>query len=156
IGTLYLKQPARLAHDLQARLLDWLDQAHAGEESARPRVLTGFRADPVQEVHAGRLLEKLHAALATMVIHLPPLRERLADLTGLVDCFLERLNAAGERKLQGLTPAAWELLRPYSWPGNLRELYTMLAGCHARAAGERIDVADLPAPLRQAVRLEQA
>src|SRR5262249_29119665 len=68
---------------------------------------------------------------------------------------LERLSAESERRIAGLTPAAWELVREYRWPGNVLELYSTLVGCHSRVATDQIDVADLPASLRQAVRLEQ-
>jgi DNA-binding NtrC family response regulator len=159
IDTLYFKEPAHLPHDLQARLHDWLDEARqAGARDSlplRPRILAGCPADPLQDVHAGRLLEKLYAVLATLVIEVPPLRARLADLPDLVDRLLTRLDGDGERRVTGLTPAAWELVREYRWPGNLRELYAVLAGCRERAAGAEIDVTDLPAYLRLAVRLDE-
>src|SRR5262249_45490035 len=82
-------------------------------------------------------------------------RERLADLPNLTERMLARLNDGGERRIQGLATDAWELCREYSWPGNLRELQAVLADCHARATSDHITVADLPAFLRQAVRLDQ-
>lgn len=156
VGTVYLKEPSRLPHELQGRLHDLL--AETGAESAPgagPRVIAGMSADAAADVRAGRLLEKLACVLGTLLIPLPPLRERLADLPELVERMLERLAAAGARKVVGLTPDAWELVREYRWPGNLRELYETLAAGAPRASGDRIDVADLPAPLRLAVRLEE-
>lgn len=155
IGTLYLREPAHLAHDLQARLCDWLEREDASAEVHYPRLIVGSTSPPMDSVRAGRLLERLYAGLATLTIDLPTLRERMADLPGLVSCMLERLNAESERRIAGLTPAAWELVREYRWPGNLRELYSTLAACHARVSTDQIDVTDLPASLRQAVRLER-
>ncbi|HEV3263345.1 MAG TPA: sigma 54-interacting transcriptional regulator [Gemmataceae bacterium] len=154
-GMLYLKEPSRLPRDLQARLCDLLAAASAPAATAGPRVAAGCCADPDQEVRAGRLLEELSCALGTLVIHMPPVRERQADLPGLVDRLLDRANAAGEGRVTGLTPAAWDVVRAYPWPGNLRELYGVLAAARARAGGERIDAADLPAYLRLAVSLER-
>jgi DNA-binding NtrC family response regulator len=118
-------------------------------------VIAGCSTDPAAEVRAGRLLEELRCALSTLVIDVPPLRQRLADLPRLVERLLEQILAADERRLQGLTPAAWDCLRAYPWPGNLRELRAALVGARAHAAGERIDVADLPAYLRLGASLGQ-
>jgi transcriptional regulator with PAS, ATPase and Fis domain len=89
------------------------------------------------------------------VIELPPLRDRMADLADLVDRLLDRHNELHERQVTGLTQAAWELIREYSWPGNLRELNNTLAGACDHASSDLIDVPDLPSHLRQAVTLNQ-
>src|SRR5262249_26051584 len=101
----------------------------------------------------------LLCALGTLRLELPPLRNRpAADLPWLVERLLERATGADSQppgSLPTLTPEAWELVYTYRWPGNLRELYTALAGACAHAAGgpapQRIDVADLPAYLRLAM-----
>jgi DNA-binding NtrC family response regulator len=155
IGTIYLNSPSRLPQDVQSRLHDWLERGSTGQQDGRARIITGSSRPPLAEVHAGRLLEKLYGALATLVIELPPLRDRLADLPNLVDRMLDRLNELSDRRISSLTAAAWETFREYRWPGNLRELYSVLSACHETATGERIDAPDLPAFLRQAVRLDQ-
>jgi DNA-binding NtrC family response regulator len=155
VGTLYLKEPSRLPHDLQTRLLEWLEHSAADDNAAGPRVIAGSSVNPAGEVRAGRLQERVYGALATVTLELPALRERLADLPNLTERMLARLNDEGERRIQGLATDAWELCREYGWPGNLRELQAVLADCHARATSDHITVADLPASLRQAVRLDQ-
>jgi PAS domain S-box-containing protein len=154
IGTLYLREPARLTHDLQARLSDWAQQDRADEQSQRPRLIAGSRHPPMEEMRAGRLHEKLYADLSTLLIELPTLRERMADLPALVSSILERLNSFTDRRIVGLTPAAWELVREYRWPGNVRELYQTLQVCHGNSATTAIDAAELPPALRQTIRLE--
>src|SRR5262249_20092632 len=124
-------------------------------EATGPRVIAGCQVDPGQEVQAGRLLEDLYCALGTVVIALPPLRQRAGDLSGLVERILDHLNAEEDQRVTGLTPAAWEVLRAYPWPGNLRELYAVLQGARLRARSEQIDAADLPANLRLTVQLER-
>jgi DNA-binding NtrC family response regulator len=101
-------------------------------------------------VAAGRLLEELHWRLSTLVLEVPPLRERRADLPALAERFL----GAGEKSGMGLTPAAWEALAAHAWPGNLAELRRVLLAASARAAGERIDLDDLPMALREARLIE--
>jgi transcriptional regulator with PAS, ATPase and Fis domain len=151
IGTLYLREPAALPCDLQARLAELL--ADPGE--AGPRVIAGCPADPAKEARADRLLEDLHCALGTLVLELPPLRRRLAELPWLVERLLEQVAAADGRPVPALTPAAWESLRAYPWPGNLRELRAALTSARAHAAADTVDVADLPGPVRLAVQLGQ-
>jgi DNA-binding NtrC family response regulator len=75
-----------------------------------------------------------------ITVHVPPLRERAADLPLLVEHLLGRL-APG--KPPPLTRAAWRALAAHGWPGNVRELETALARAVA-LGGEVIDEHDLP------------
>jgi transcriptional regulator with PAS, ATPase and Fis domain len=151
-ATLYLQEPQHLPRDLQARLAAEVREWSA---SGGPRGLAGFSTDPLQEVRAGRLLEELSCVLGTVVVSLPPLRERLEDLPLLVERLLVRAHAEGGRRITGLTAEAWELLRAYSWPGNLRELYAVLRSACGHTWHDRIEASHLPASLRLAVRLDQ-
>jgi transcriptional regulator with AAA-type ATPase domain len=143
-GTVYLREPSRLPRDVQQRLSGLL----AADDGRGPRVLAGLCADPDEEARAGRLLDELAARLATLVVRLPPLRERRDDLPRLVERLLERAGAATGKQVTALAPAAWEALHSYPWPGNVAELYAVLVGACGRAAGERIDAGDLPLYLR--------
>ncbi len=140
-GTIYLREPSRLPRDVQQRLTGLLPTAGEG---GGPRFIAGLRADPDE----GGLLVELAHRLATLPIRLPPLRERREDLARLVERLLERAGAAAGKRVTALTPAAWEVLRAYPWPGNVAELYAVLAGACTRAAGERLDAPDLPLYLR--------
>jgi DNA-binding NtrC family response regulator len=121
----------------------------------RPRILAGCSADPAEEVRAGRLLDELYSSLAVLTLSLPPLRERTADLPALVDRLLERCNSEGGTSIKGLAADAWDIVRAYAWPGNLRELYAVLAAARRHARTERITAADLPASLRLLRRMEE-
>ncbi len=151
-GTQYLRELSHLPLDVQRRLCDRL-----GESSgvAGARTIAGCSVDLLEEIRAGRLLEDLQCALATLVITLPPLRARQPDLPGLVERMLQRANMVNPRPVTGLTPQAWEIVHSYAWPGNLRELYAVLQTACLRSADDHIDACHLPAPLRLAVRLEQ-
>ncbi len=149
-GTCYLAEPSHLPRDVQARLCDVL-----GERAAGRRLLAGTSLDLREEARAGRLLEELHCALSTLVISLPPLRERKADLAALVDRLLERASTGRDQAVKGLTAEAWEIVRAYPWPGNLRELYAVLQAAALRAPGDQIDAGHFPAALRLAVRLDE-
>lgn len=155
LAAIYLREPAYLPRDLQLRLHEMI--RHGGTAgSTAPRVFAGCTRALRLEVSEGRLLEELACGLSTLVIEPLPLRERLADLPGLVERLLERACTGREQRVTGLTADAWVLLRSYSWPGNLRELYEVLRTACAHASGEQLRIADLPAELRRAVQGEQS
>jgi DNA-binding NtrC family response regulator len=151
VGTIYLGNVADLPRELQDQVGDWLKEAGAG----RPRLIAGLTRPAEDEVKAGRLLEELAFALGTITIHLPPLRERLADLPLLTQWFLERATSAGTRRLTGLTAEARQMLAGYAWPGNLRELYAVLAAACERAKGSTIDAGDLPGYLQHSAAVAE-
>jgi DNA-binding NtrC family response regulator len=153
-GSIYLKEPGRLPRDVQQRLYEELATLPE-EESSFPRILAGCCSDPLVQVRGGQLVEDLYYTLATLPLELPALRDRKDDLPWLVERLLKRANSADETLVTGLTPDAWEVVRSYPWPGNLRELYSTLAEARSHATGERISAADLPAALRLQQKLEQ-
>lgn len=138
-GSTFLREPAALPRDLQAVLAVMI----ADRDNAGPQFITGFCNQPKEEATQGRLLPELLAALGPIVIELPPLRERLADLGSLAEHFLLRVGGA-----RSLSTEAMQLLAAHAWPGNLHELFRVLADAHKRAGGERIEVADVPFYLR--------
>src|SRR5207248_2777545 len=91
--------------------------------------------DPARPVAEGKMLRPLFDALAVLVIRLPPLRVRPDDLPALADALLRRTGAPARE----LTAEAWECVRAYAWPGNLRELSAALA----RAKGNQSRAAEL-------------
>ena len=151
IGTLFLRDIYKLARELQDRLNDWLETSGV----AQPRLVASCCSDTKEAVRSGRLLEALHCTLATLVISVPPLRERLADLPALAARFLERSQTEAGRKPALISPAVHDVLRAYSWPGNLRELSAVLQRAQERAKRERLDVQDLPLSVRLAAGLER-
>jgi DNA-binding NtrC family response regulator len=140
-GAVYLRDIERLPRDLQVRVCESI------AATSGPRVLAGCQVSAAEELRSGRLLGELYAAF-TLVLAIPPLRERMADLPDLVRQLLERANEEGGPQVSGLTTAAWDVVRQHSWLGNIRELYDSLAAARRHASGRLIDTADLPAPLR--------
>ncbi|MCI0457252.1 MAG: sigma 54-interacting transcriptional regulator [Gemmataceae bacterium] len=148
VGTIYLREPARLPRELQARLCQFLAAPPPAGAAHRPRILAGCTVPPLGAVRAGGLLEELYCALSAFSLQLPPLRERMDDLPWLARAMLERLSADGDRPAPEPSAEVWDCLSRHGWPGNLRELYGVLAGACLRAKGERIESAHLPFYLR--------
>src|SRR5262249_35166922 len=132
---------------LQCRLAEWLHDRPANG----PRIVAGFRLDPAEEVATGQLLADLRLLLSVQSIIVPPLRQRLGDLPRLATAFFERSKKTGGTGGSGFSPEAFDILRAYPWPGNMREFESALESAAARAKGEMIEPAHLPEAIRATV-----
>ena len=91
----------------------------------------------------GQFREDLYYRLNVIPITLPPLRERKEDIPLLAQHFIERLDAELQRKVEGLTAEAMEILMRHDWPGNIRELRNTLERAIVVASGHLIQAKDL-------------
>ena len=108
------------------------------------RVIVTAGADLERQTHEGRFRADLLARLSSLVVELPPLRERGDDLLLLVNHMLQLLSERLGRQL-ALAPSALHALRAYSWPGNVRELELTLERALAGSEKSVIELEDLPA-----------
>jgi DNA-binding NtrC family response regulator len=99
-----------------------------------------LKADSVE----GKFRADLYYRLSVFTIHLPPLRERGEDLPLLVRHYLRRFSRELGREVQEAAPNVLERLRGYSWPGNIRELQSVLKQALLRASGSVLLSAFLP------------
>jgi two-component system nitrogen regulation response regulator GlnG len=140
-GTLFLDEVGDMAPWTQTKMLRVLqDQTFerlGGTETIRTdmRLLAATNCDLEKEVVAGRFRKDLYYRLGVFTIHLPPLRERLDDLPRLVGHYLRRFSRELGKEVQEVAPDAMALLRGYSWPGNIRELQSVLKQALLQAAG---------------------
>jgi transcriptional regulator with PAS, ATPase and Fis domain len=155
LAAVYLREPAYLPRDVQLLLCERIAQSSGSEGTAVPRIYAGCTTPPALAAGSERMLDELACALGILVLEVPPLRERLADLPALVERMLPRACDGRDVHVTCLNADAWSLLRGYSWPGNLRELYNVLRAACAHARSEQVRAADLPAELRRAVGREQ-
>jgi DNA-binding NtrC family response regulator len=158
-GTLFLDEIANMPIRLQAKLLRVLQTGEiqrVGSSRLRyvnARILSATNADLDAEIAAGRFREDLLYRLNTVVIRLPPLRDRRDDVDALAVHFLEHYAARYRKPLAGFDEAALTVLRAHSWPGNVRELAHAVerAVLMADPAATAIAVRDLAIqPLRTA------
>jgi two-component system, NtrC family, response regulator HydG len=147
-GTLFLDEIGDMSLDCQVKVLRVLEAkivrpvGGASETKVDVRVIAASHRDLAREMQAGRFRQDLFYRLRVIYLSVPPLRDHLEDLPGLVEKFLERFAAdTGRRKR--LTPAALQRLREYSWPGNVRELRTVLESAVMLTDTAEIDAADL-------------
>jgi two-component system nitrogen regulation response regulator GlnG len=120
-GSLLIDEVADFDEDGQSRLVRMLDIA----DDHAPRILATSQADLAQRVEEGRLRKDLFYRLGGVTLAVPPLRERVEDISLLADHFLTR----GEREIgttRRLSNEARNVLRVHPWPGNVRQLENVL------------------------------
>ena len=157
-GTLFLDEIANMPMRLQAKMLRVLQTGEVqrlGSSRVRyvnVRVISATNADLAAEIAAGRFREDVLYRLNTVVLHLPPLRDRREDIPALAAHFLSVHAARYRKALDGFEADAAAALQAHPWPGNVRELAHSIerAVLMADASVPRIAARHLalPAPAR--------
>lgn len=148
-GTLFLDEIANIPAAQQARLLRVLENGEferlgsSRTQQSDVRVVAATNAEIDAEVEAGRFRRDLLYRLNTIHIHLPPLRERSADLLKLARHFLDRHALAHRRDIEGFSESAVMALQRYRWPGNVRELDHVIERAVLMSPSHWIEAADL-------------
>ncbi|MFA6021750.1 MAG: sigma-54 dependent transcriptional regulator [Rhodospirillales bacterium] len=152
-GTLLLEEIEMLPASLQARLAMALDQPGGDEASAlKPRLLVSTQADLDALVREGGFRQDLHLMLRVVTLTLPPLALRTEDIPLLAMHFLNKACAESQRSPLRLSDDALELLSAYDYPGNVRELDTVIRGAVAVCDADVVEPRHLPPSVRHANR----
>ena len=131
-GTLFLDEIDDLPLELQAMLIQVLEEnkfVRFGDQQVIPvnvRVVAATSKDLRQAVKKGRFRQDLYHRLNVLTIELPPLRDRVDDISLLVEAFLKKLIQQYNKESIYVHDEAWQILKSYSWPGNVRELHNVL------------------------------
>jgi len=155
-GTLFLDEVSDMSPGTQAKLLRVLQEQSferiGGEESIQTdvRVLAATNKDLEKEVAERRFRNDLLFRLNVFCINVPPLRERRDDIPLLAEHFVRLLSRTFGRTMHGMAPDVIERLVQYDWPGNVRQLQSVLKYAIIRASGDVITVDCLPESLLQA------
>ncbi len=131
-GTILLDEIGELTLDLQVKLLRVLQERKfyrlGGEKevSVNVRVLAATNKNLQEEVNKGMFREDLYYRLNVAKINIPALRERKEDITFIAYSFLNEFAKKFGKNIQGIDAAGLELLKTYSWKGNIRELRNVM------------------------------
>lgn len=127
-GTIFLDEIAEMAPHLQAKLLHVLQDGQFSRLGARNpvnvdvRVVAATNVDVREAMRTGRFREDLYYRLNVLSIHIPPLRERVAEIPILFRHFLVKYSEKYQKQTPEPSKHLVEATMRYSWPGNLREL----------------------------------
>ncbi len=153
-GTLFLDEVGDMTPLTQTKILRVLQEQRfervGGNETVQTdvRLVAATNVDLERAVDAGRFRRDLYYRLNVYAISLPPLRDRGDDIPLLVEHFMKRFRKELGKDVCQLAPETLGLLRAYPWPGNLRELQSVLKHALLEATGPVVLPGCLPAPLR--------
>jgi two-component system, NtrC family, response regulator AtoC len=149
-GVLFLDEIGDLPLSQQPKLLRLLEESEirrVGDRVPRKievRVVAATHQPLDEMVREGRFRADLFYRLSSLVIRLPSLAERPADIPVLAESLLVDCARSAGVRAKGFTPAALERLALHAWPGNVRELRNAIEQALFRARGPTIDAADIP------------
>lgn len=127
-GTLFLDEIGDISLATQVKLLRVLQEKQfervGGSETIKVdvRIVAATNRDLEKALKDGSFRSDLYYRLNVITIRIPPLRERLDDLPELVKHFIQKYSKETGRHIEGISPKGLEILKNYSWPGNIREL----------------------------------
>ena len=131
-GTLFLDELAELNVESQAKLLRVIQTGElervGGTEviSVDVRIIAATNSNLLEAVKSGDFRADLYYRLNVFPISIPPLRERLADIPGLVKKFIQKFNEKHGKSVTSITDNTLHRFNLYSWPGNIRELENII------------------------------
>ena len=150
-GTIFLDEVSELSPPGQTALLRVLQESEVvrlgGSERRKldVRVVAATNKGLKEEVAAGRFRQDLFYRLDVLSIAIPPLRQRVEDIPGLAQAFLEQAEAEVGRSGLTFSDEAIAALQAHPWPGNVRQLRNVVLRAAATAPRREIGAGDLPA-----------
>jgi DNA-binding NtrC family response regulator len=152
-GTLFLDEIGNASMATQLRLLRVLQEKEVTRvgsqkvEKVDVRVIAATNIDLKELIEKGKFREDLYYRLTVVQIHVPPLRERIEDVSLLTKKFLFKYGVEYKDRMIKISPEALQVLERYSWPGNIRELENVIQRA-VIMCDKNIEIKDLPEHLK--------
>ena len=151
----FLDEISEMPLSMQAKLLRVLQDGRVRpvgsnkEISTDVRIIAATNRSLEEKIAAGNFREDLFYRLETFTLKVPPLREREEDIELLAGIFLHSYNTKLNRNIRGFSDSAIDLLRNYSFPGNVRELQNAVERAATFCRGNWISPQDLPVRMQK-------
>jgi two-component system response regulator AtoC len=148
-GTLFLDEIGDLSLPMQSKLLRVLQDREVrrvgGKDAIKVdvRVIAATNKALEKELNEGRFREDLYYRLKVVSINLPPLKERIEDIPELSAFFVNKYSREFGRRIKGIDTAALKMLCEYHWPGNIRQLETVIERAVLMNDKDRITAEDI-------------
>lgn len=149
-GTVFLDEIDSLDISLQGKLLRFLESGECQAvgktypDKVDVRVIVATNCDLHEKVSQGLFRKDLYYRLNVVPLELPPLRKRGSDIVALVDHFIDLTAKEHGLEKPSLTKSAYNSMKSYPWPGNIRELKNVCERICILRQGQSIDVGNLP------------
>jgi DNA-binding NtrC family response regulator len=152
-GTVFLDEIGEMSVAMQAKLLRAIQSREIRRVGGKVnvpvdvRIISATNRELEGEIRKGTFREDLFYRLNVIRINLPPLRERGSDIASLADFFVKKYSAQSGGTVKGLARPALKHLMNFSWPGNVRQLESVIERGVLMAEGNLIEPEDLPAEI---------
>jgi len=159
-GTLFMDEIGDMPGVMQAKLLRVLENGEVVRMGSNEpievdvRLISATNRKLEEMVAEKQFREDLFFRIKGVTLSLPPLRERREDIPLLMHYFLQEFAEKYKKELEGITPAAQQMLVSYGWPGNVRQLRTAVENMVVLAPGKMMGVESLPAEIQPAAGAE--
>ncbi len=153
-GTVFLDEIGEMNVSMQAKLLRSIQEKEIRRVGGKinisldVRIISATNKELEQEIKKGAFREDLFYRLNVIRINLPPLRERGSDIVALVNYFVAKYSKNSGITIEGVSKPALKLLMNYLWPGNVRQLESVIERSVLMAEGTVIQPDDLPTEIR--------
>ena len=153
-STIFLDEIGEMPKNAQVRLLRVLETGRftrvgaSKQQQSDVRIVAATNKDLAEEVQKGNFRKDLYYRLSTVLIDIPPLRERPEDILPIFDTFLHEFSQEYSSSRKHLTEGAQDLLEAYRWPGNVRELRNIAEQVAVLMREEEVSADDLRPLLR--------
>jgi two-component system, NtrC family, response regulator PilR len=150
-GTVFLDEIGEMNVAMQAKLLRAIQEREIRRVGGKVnvpldvRILSATNKELEQEIKRGNFREDLFYRLNVIRINLPPLRERGSDVKTLAEFFVNKYSQSSGIAVEGISRPALKLLMNYAWPGNVRQLESVIERSVLMAESNYIEPEDLPA-----------
>ena len=149
-GTVFLDEIGEMNVSMQAKLLRAIQEKEIRRVGGKVnipldvRIISATNKELEQEIKRGGFREDLFYRLNVIRINLPPLRERGSDVKTLAEFFVKKYSQATGIAVEGISRPALKLLMNYAWPGNVRQLESVIERAVLMAESNYIETSDLP------------
>ncbi|PEN12351.1 sigma-54-dependent Fis family transcriptional regulator [Longibacter salinarum] len=153
-STIFLDEIGEMPQEAQVRLLRVLETGKFSRVGSSQqiqsdvRVVAATNKNLMQEVKQGRFRKDLYYRLSTVLIDIPPLRDRKEDVMPIFETFLHRFATEYNSPMKKLTDDAKDLLVDYDWPGNVRELRNVAEQVVVLLRNDEVTIEDIRPLLR--------
>lgn len=152
-GTLFLDEIGDIPLSMQAKLLKAIETKRIYRMGSNEEIEVDFRLvsatnkNLAEEIAAERFREDFYYRISTIVIRIPPLRERKEDLPLLIDYFFKKSQNEMKKTINRIEPEVMDALLSYHYPGNIRELKNIIERIVVLSEDGVIQMDSFPAPL---------
>ncbi|MDP3260727.1 MAG: sigma-54 dependent transcriptional regulator, partial [Thermodesulfovibrionales bacterium] len=153
-GTLFLDEVGDLPQITQSKILRVLQEKEVRRLGGRDaikvdvRIITATNKDIEKEMQMGGFREDLYYRLKVVTIELPPLCERKEDIPALTDFFIKKYNQEFGKRVKGAEESAMSALVEYYWPGNIRQLESVIERAVLMCESNVITLKDIKSELK--------